>query len=211
MEMTCEQALLKIAENQQGFFTAKQASNCGCSLSHDSRQIRSGEWVQEHRGIYRIANLQRERDPDNLVQTYPNLMLWFLWFRNRDDIPQAVYSYLTALSFYKLLKFNRMEYHVTIPKTFKKNSTLLVTGESIEVHKADLPEKDTVMLYGVKVTSLPRTFIDIIDSGLLPNDAIQKMLSKSLKHKLIEANQLLEHPLAVQNQTLLKKIIEVLK
>ena len=86
--------LFEIADRQQGFFTAKQAVNCGYSRSNFHLSLASGEWIQEGKGIYRLA-----RYP---VTDRPELVLWHLWSRNRQDIPQGVWSYATALDIHEL-------------------------------------------------------------------------------------------------------------
>ena len=76
--------LYEIAEPQYGFFTTKQAKDAGYDESKHAYHVRVGNWIREYRGIYRLRNFPSPERPD--------LMLWFLWSRDRNDVPQGVYQ-----------------------------------------------------------------------------------------------------------------------
>ena len=63
--------LYEIAEAQQGFFTTKQAKAVGFAENTHPYHVQAGNWIREHRGIYRLASFPRGERPD--------LMLWSLW------------------------------------------------------------------------------------------------------------------------------------
>ena len=86
--------LYELAEVQNGFFTTKQAKAAGFAENTHPYHFHAGNWVREHRGIYRLANFPRGERPD--------LMLWSLWSRNRGEAAQAVYSHQTALTLHDL-------------------------------------------------------------------------------------------------------------
>lgn len=100
--------LYEIAEPQYGFFTTKQAKEAGYDESKHAYHVRAGNWMREHRGIYRLRNFPSPERPD--------LMLWFLWSRDRNDVPRGVYSHDTALALYDLSDVNPAKLHMTIPK-----------------------------------------------------------------------------------------------
>jgi hypothetical protein len=83
---------------QYGFFTTKQAKDAGYDESKHAYHVRAGNWIREQRGVYRLRNFPSPERPD--------LMLWFLGSRDRNDVPQGVYSHQTAtrppLSLYDL-------------------------------------------------------------------------------------------------------------
>ena len=58
--------LYEIAEGQQGYFTAKQAKMCGFIESAQTYHVQAGNWVREHRGIYRLAHFP-QTDQSHLV------------------------------------------------------------------------------------------------------------------------------------------------
>jgi hypothetical protein len=45
----------EIAEQQQGFFTTKQAKAAGFAESTHPYHVQAVNWIREHRGIYRLA------------------------------------------------------------------------------------------------------------------------------------------------------------
>lgn len=55
MQRTGNRDLYQIAESQGGYFTAKQAARLGYTASKRNYHVGTGNWVREHRGIYRLA------------------------------------------------------------------------------------------------------------------------------------------------------------
>lgn len=102
--------LYEIAEEQGGYFTTKQAAAAGFGQKNHGYHVRTGNWIRERRGIYRLARFPQAERPD--------LMFWWLWSRNRDDMPQGVYSHETALSLYNLSDINPARLHMTVPRSF---------------------------------------------------------------------------------------------
>ncbi len=49
--MGSKNQLFEIADRQQGFFTAKQAEECGYKRSNFHLKLVSGVWTQEGRGV----------------------------------------------------------------------------------------------------------------------------------------------------------------
>jgi len=90
--------LFDLAEQQQGFFTTKQAKAAGFAENTHPYHVQAGNWIREHRGIYRLALFPA---PDR-----PDLVLWSLWSRNRKEEVDGVYSHQTALSLYELSDLN---------------------------------------------------------------------------------------------------------
>ena len=68
--------LYEVAEDQQGLFTTKQAKAAGFAENTHPYHVQAGNWIREHRGIYRLALFPAVEHPD-LVQ-------WALWSRNLD-------------------------------------------------------------------------------------------------------------------------------
>src|SRR6266568_1328295 len=86
--------LSETAQGQQGFFTTKQAIHAGYAEKTHAYHVRKGNWLREHRGIYRLADFPTGERPD--------LMLWYLWSQNRKEVPEGTYSHETALSLHEL-------------------------------------------------------------------------------------------------------------
>ena len=49
-----------------------------------SYHVNAGNWIREHRGIYRLADFPTPERPD--------LMLWYLWSQNRQESPKDLQS-----------------------------------------------------------------------------------------------------------------------
>src|SRR5664279_4010043 len=90
--------LFEFAEQQQGFFTTKQAKAAGFAENTHPYHVQVGNWIREHRGIYRLALFPAADRPD--------LVLWALWSRNRNEEVEGAYSHHTALSLYDLSDLN---------------------------------------------------------------------------------------------------------
>jgi hypothetical protein len=74
--------LYEIAETQQGFFTTKQAIHAGFGEKTHSYHVRVGNWIREHRGIYRLAEFPTTDRPD--------LMLCIFGRRTAKKFPRAL-------------------------------------------------------------------------------------------------------------------------
>ena len=86
---TIHKALLELSELQGGCFTAKQAVSIGYADSVHNYHVNNGDWIKEGRGIYRLAELP--------IQKRPELSVFALWSRGREDSPRGVYCMETAL------------------------------------------------------------------------------------------------------------------
>lgn len=168
------QKLFQIAEEQNGFFTTKQAVRVGYRANCHAYHVGTGNWVREQRGIYRLANYPAADRPD--------LTLWYLWSRNREEEPQGVYSHETSLALHELTDINPDKLHMTVPESFRRNSRI---PEVLVLHYADLVPDDIDSAHGVKITNPMRTIKDIFNEGTLPETLIKQAVSEAVKQGLI--------------------------
>jgi hypothetical protein len=56
--------LFDLAEQQQGFFTTKQAKAAGFAENTHPYHVQAGNWIREHRGIYRLTLFPTPDRPD---------------------------------------------------------------------------------------------------------------------------------------------------
>src|ERR1035438_5321369 len=108
--------LMAIAQDQQGYFTTRQAIEAGYADNTHPYHVRAGNWERICRGIYRLAHCPSPEDGE--------MMVWLLWSRGRDEKPLAAMSHQTALSLFELGDFNPAKVHLTVPPTFRRNSRL---------------------------------------------------------------------------------------
>ena len=173
--------LYEIAEDQQGFFTTKQAKAAGFAENTHPYHVQARNWIREHRGIYRLSSFPRAERPD--------LMLWSLWSRNRGEVAQGAYSHQSALSLHDLSDVMPAKLHMTVPKNFRRNSEI---PRVLVLHYADLPESDMGAVHGVRVTKAMRTILDLLDSGEVPLATLRQALREGLRRGLIRRSEIVE-------------------
>jgi predicted transcriptional regulator of viral defense system len=171
--------LFGFAEQQQGFFTTKQAKAAGFAENTHPYHVQAGNWVRERRGIYRLALYPAADRPD--------LVLWALWSRNRDEEVEGVYSHQTALSLYDLSDLNPAKLHMTVPSDFRRNSEI---PGILVLHYADLPKSDVQAGSGFKFTRPLRTILDLIETGTVERNFIRQALRQAVERGLITRQQI---------------------
>ena len=168
-------ALVDIAQLQGGCFTAKQAVSVGYADSVHNYHVSNGDWIKEGRGIYRLAELPKPE--------WPELVVWSLWSRGREDKPEGVYCMETALAIHGLSAKEDGIMHMAVPTSFRRNSEI---PQQLKLYKQDLPGQDIEQKPGFLVTTLQRTVRDIrekctnpkilkiIDSALLSTPVVEQ-------------------------------------
>jgi hypothetical protein len=171
--------LFEVAEEQQGFFTTKQAKAAGFAENTHPYHVQIGNWIREYRGIYRLALFPA---PDR-----PDLVLWSLWSRNRREVIEGVFSDQTALSLHELSDLNPAKPHMTVPKRFRRNSDI---PGILVLHHRDLPEADVQIGPGYKYTRPLRTILDLIEIGTIEPTHTIHALRQAVERGLITHQQL---------------------
>jgi hypothetical protein len=171
--------LFDLAEQQQGFFTTKQAKAAGFAENTHPYHVHAGNWIREHRGIYRLALFPT---PDR-----PDLVLWSLWSRNRKEEVDGVYSHQTALSLYELSDLNPAKLHMTVPTNFRRNCDI---PGIVVLHYRDLLKSEIQPGPGYKYTKPLRTILDLIEDGTVERTFIRQALRQSVNRGLITRQQL---------------------
>ena len=181
--MNNEQSLIETAINQHGYFTALQAEECGYSRKNHHYHIKNGTWEREGRGLYRYKSV-----PETEFSQY-----WFvfLWSRNNNDIPQAVFSHETALNLYDLSDINPDKIYFTVPKAFR---TTQKVPSSLKVYKEDLSPSHIKTIEGLKVTSPLKTLKDLAIKNTLQPDTLEQATKEALKRGLITKAELKNSP-----------------
>lgn len=192
---TPESELFEIAESQQGYFTFQQAIAAGFSDKNHGYHVKAGDWVKVFRGIYRLAKYP--------VGEREELVLWFLWSRNRLNVPQGVYSHYTALDLYELSDNMPSKLHMTVPMGFRR---MAKTPEILVLHRAKLQDDEIVMKHGYKVTTPLRTLIDVIEDSVLAEDLVAQAVQDAKKKGLIT-----KHAIETSNRYSAKIVVQLLK
>jgi len=165
-----ERALTTLAASQGGYFTSKQAAAIGYTAPKRNYHVHAGNWVRERRGIFRLSTQP--------LPTRPDLILWWLWSRNRQEQPQGIYSHQTALSLHELTDVMPSRLHMTVPKAFRRGAAI---PKSIVLHIADLSPSDIEQIDGVPATKALRTLIDVAASGAVPLPDLQLAFAEATR------------------------------
>jgi|SRR5579863_9305005 len=189
--------LYHFAEKQTGFFTTKQAKAAGYLENTHTYHVQAGNWVREHRGIYRLASFPQSERPD--------LMLWSLWSKNRAGITQGIYSHQTALNLHDLTDLMPAKLHMTVPRAFRRNSKI---PAQLVLHYADIPEVNTEIMHAVRVTNALHTILDLLSRGDVPSPMLRQALREGLHRGIIRRSQLSQVQHELRND---KKILEFLR
>lgn len=188
--------LFEIAEQQQGFFTTKQAKAAGFAENTHPYHVRVGNWLREHRGIYRLALFP--------ITDRPDFVLWSLWSRNRKEEVEGVYSHQTALSLYDLSDLNPAKLHMTVPTGFRRSSEI---PGILLLHYADLPEADVQTAQGFKSTRPLRTVLDLIGTGTVEPNFIRQALTQAFNRGLITRKQIRETEMTVPARKVVDQVL----
>ena len=188
--------LHQIAQTQQGFFTTKQAIRAGFAETTHSYHIKVGNWIREHRGIYRLADYPTAERPD--------LMLWYLWSQNRKEVPEGTYSHETALSLHELSDLMPSKLHMTVPREFRRNSKL---PEILVLHRAHLGPDEVQEMHGVRVTRPLRTIVDLVASGHVDRSQLKQAVDEAIRRGLIRKPEIDRIP-DDKVQTSLRELVE---
>jgi len=178
---TVSDALFKMAEGQQGYFTAKHAAEVGYQLGSQAHHVKSGNWVRVERGIYRLARFPQSAEEQ--------LVIYALWSRNRAGEPEGVYSHQTALSIHELSDVNPAKLHMTVPAAFRRRAK---PPKILVLHRASLDEKDIEQRQGFAVTRPLRAIVDVASAESASRDIIEQALTQGRQRGLITVRQMSE-------------------
>ena len=170
--------LYETAHSQGGFFTARQAQEAGYEDSVHPYQVRAGNWVREARGVYRLAQFPMPARPD--------LMVWQLWSRNRQDEPQGVFSHATALTLHDLSDVMPAKLDMTVPPGFRRMAAI---RDVLRLHHARLSQRDAQRIDGARVTTPRRTLIDVIAEGVVATELQVQAVDQALRRGLLMRRQ----------------------
>ncbi|MGD0871344.1 MAG: type IV toxin-antitoxin system AbiEi family antitoxin domain-containing protein [Bryobacteraceae bacterium] len=171
--------LYQIAEGQGGYFTAKQAASLGYTASKRNYHVRAGNWVREHRGIYRLALFPTPARPD--------LILWWLWSRGRSDSPQGVFSHRTALALRELTDVNPAKLDLTVPPAFRRGSAI---PPVLRLHFAHVGADEIETIDDVPATKALRTILDVWREGSLPESSLRGAFEEASRLGILTKSQI---------------------
>ena len=159
-----QQRLYPIAESQGGYFSSRQARAADISKAVLSHHLKSGKLLRVRRGVYRLAQFPEMPYADLIVA----------WLAAGE---KAVLSHESALLLYGLTDLLPDEIHLTVPRTASRRM------KGVRLHTARLRPEEVTWRQGLPVTTLPRTLVDLVRSGVAEewiHQAVQQALERGL-------------------------------
>jgi len=164
-------ALYHLAEQQAGYFTARQAARSGFSGERLTGYSKNGRFQRIAHGVYRLAQFPSSRFED----------LFVAWLKCG---PKSAISHESALALYDLSDVLPGEVHVTVPRTASRRR------KGIRLHTNRLPPTNVVKREGLLVTSVPRTIADVAKAGL-SEDHVARAIREALERGLTTSQALM--------------------
>jgi len=150
--------LYLLAEDQHGFFTARDAAANDVTHGALTKMAARGQIEQVHRGVYRLMNF-----PVSANDQYVAATLWPVG-------AQGVLSHESALDLLDLGDVNPSRIHITVPKSHRVRRTV---PPLYVVHRANLRPEESVTFDGILVTLPSRAIEDALSNGLRDDLAMQ--------------------------------------
>lgn len=163
-------ALYDIAEQQAGYFTARQAADVGFSGERLTDYSKNGRFQRVTHGVYRLTQFPSSRFED----------LFVAWLKCG---PKSAISHESALALYDLSDVLPEKVHVTIPRTASRRR------KGIRLHTNRLSPTNVVTREGLRVTSVPRTIADVAKAGL-SEDHVARAIREALERGLTTSQAL---------------------
>lgn len=171
--------LMLTAQEQQGYFTTKQAIEAGYADNTHPYHVRAGNWERVHRGIYRLVHLSPPEDGPTPA--------WLLWTRGRDGKPVGVLSHETALSYFDLGDFNPAKIHITVPVGFRRNSQ---TPKALVLHRAVLAPAEITLLRGMRICRPARALCDVVQKKPVATEECRLAAKEARRRGLITEREI---------------------
>ncbi len=164
--------LLRVAQEQKGYFTAAQARAAGYDSSNLSHRASTGSIRRIQKGLYRLPDFPPSPREEVMVA----------WLAAGKD--QAILSHETALEIHGLSDIIPKSVHITVPRERRWYKG----GSGVAVHTTTnpIPEEDIVVREGIRVTSPERSIADCAEWGTF-HEHIETAVRDALERGLTTA------------------------
>jgi len=130
--------------------------------------------LKRRKSLYRLSQYP--------LTSRPDLIVWQLWSRNRQDRPQGVFSHATALTLHELSDAMPSKLDMTVPAGFQRMAAI---PGVLRLHRAHLGEPDIETIDGVRVTTPLRTLIDVIVDGVIAPEVQLQAVDEAIRRGLV--------------------------
>jgi predicted transcriptional regulator of viral defense system len=176
MPRTRMDELYILAEENEGFFTSKEARDLGIQDSVLARLAQRGRLERMSRGVYRVAHFPTDR-----LAQYREAVLWAQ--ANHHGPERIALSHETAMLIYGISDLNPSRVHLTVPKSarFRRERPDWIT-----IHQADLTDKEVGQHEGIPVTTVARSILDVL-STTRRTDVVREAIKQALREGLLNS------------------------
>jgi predicted transcriptional regulator of viral defense system len=178
IKIDSEEKLFRIAVAQGGYFTARQAKQAGFSDNNHSFHLRSGNWIREWRGIYRLARYPLQDDAQ--------YALWGVWASGPHGERRGAYSHETALSLFGLSDLQAPKLHVTVPRGYRRHGNI---PEILCMHHANVKAVECEERNGYRVIRPFRTFVDLVRAQTVSPEFFRQAVQQALDQGVLTRSQ----------------------
>lgn len=167
--------LEQVAYSQDGYFTAREAADCGFSSQLLHHHVRSGLLERERRGLYRLRRYPRSTHADVRAK----------WLACG---PESVVSHESALELLELSDVIADRVHITVPRRRRG----VRAPQGVTLHTTTRPiHSDMVWRHGIAVTAPARSIVESAAAGTAP-EQIEMAVAQALSRGLTTARRLRE-------------------
>lgn len=169
-------ALIAIAEGQEGYFSAAQAAEAGVDHLSLVRMARSGHLEREHWGVYRLT-----RWP---IARHPGLWPAYLWGAAKGTL---AFSHRTALQLHGVSDINPDKIDITFDASVRR-----IRGDvppAVVLHSRPVGKSDIERIESLPVTTLRRTLLDLLVDNVA-RDAVSDVLTHGAQRGLLTSGDL---------------------
>lgn len=193
--------LYKVASTQLGFFTAKQASDCGYETSAHAYHVKSGNWEHawkgQARGVYRLKEFPIDLRNEDLA-------IWALWASTPGGEQVGVYCYQGAFQIFGVSDASAHKVQLAFPTSYRLTKKI---PSFVRVFKKDYKPEEIVTKFGcVKVTSILRTALDLYQDHMEDLNLIHQGLYEGFERKLFTVKELSAKHWTAEERKILKEL-----
>jgi len=190
--------LYKLALQQEGFFTAYQATICGYSRQLQVYYVRKGEWMRKVRSVFRFKYFP-------VLPCHPEeYFVTQLWTENRNGVLEGVFAYRTALFLHEAYEPPPTQLDVIVPKNFRRNTQ---PPDKCNFYRRNLDATQVETIHGLQVTKLLWTFIDLLEVELIERNELLDVFKKSLEKGKITTEEIKQTELSHEQKTRLLNVL----
>ncbi|MGH4013385.1 MAG: type IV toxin-antitoxin system AbiEi family antitoxin domain-containing protein [Pseudonocardiaceae bacterium] len=184
--------LYRVAEEQAGYFTARQALTAGMdrsTLRHHARQ--GGRYERVRRGLYRLRHFP--------TSSHEHVVAAWLPLREAG----AVVSHESALELQDLSDVIPVAVHLSLPRDKRGQRP----RPGVRLHTLERPPAPSEVrtVFGVPTTSPERSIVDALDAGTQP-EQVDLAISQALRRGMITPRRL--RAAAAQRPDRVRRFIE---